>query len=116
MKQLASPSNSKNRNPGIDISVLGSTSRKFLATARTKREHLDSQKDRFPAKESSIKAESSLITLKIMAKSEEKKIPISPCLQLSVRQFKDEYLEDEFQEGKYDARLIWGGKELKNTH
>ena len=114
MKQLASPSSSRNRNTTTDTSVLGSTSRKFLTTARTRREHLESQQDKNAAKREK-KIEKTL-TLKIIAKAEEKKIPLSHALDLTVRQFKDEYLEDEFEEGKYDARLVWGGKELKNTH
>ena len=114
MKQFPPPSTSRNRNQTTDTSVLGSTSRKFLVSARTKREHLESQQDKNPAKKAK-KIEKTL-TLKIIAKAEEKSIPISHTLDLTVRQFKDEYLEDEFEEGKYDARLIWGGKELKNTH
>lgn len=51
-----------------------------------------------------------------MAKNIELTAPLSETTELTVREFKDKYLEEVLDDGKYGCRLIWNGKELKDSH
>jgi len=110
MKTLENPSTA--RKP-TDSSILGSTSRKFLKETGRK---LTVKKDQGKEDGKIVIKEEKNIVLKIIAKQQEKFVPIGKVTHLTVKEFKIEYLEDECEEGKYGARLIWGGKELKDSH
>ena len=56
------------------------------------------------------------LKVRIMTKKIEKSFVLDEVNDLTVRQFKAKHLKEFFEAGKYGARLIWGGKELRDSH
>jgi hypothetical protein len=102
---------------GGDSAILSSTSRKFLKDTGREMVFVKTS-NQFPGSPEEIltRREIKYLTIKIMARQSEKKINRTEIEKLTVKNFKKKFLKEFLEDGQFGARLIWNGKELRNSH
>lgn len=98
----------------LEVISQSSTSRNFLKDSnRTQLSNALQEKSRELISTRELKS----IKFKIMAKQEEFSINLTDEIgEMTVRDFKEKYLEEHLDDGQFGARLIWNGRELRNSH
>lgn len=110
--------NALNKNQ-IDIVSVSSTSRNFLKDSnRTENQESGTNIVEQPQENELISMrEIKAIKFKIMAKQKEFSIHLNEEIgNMTVAEFKNKYFEEYLEDGLYGARLIWNGRELRNSH
>jgi len=100
--------------------ILSSTSRNFLkSTGREMVVNNLKNSTQFPGAPEDVltRREIKSIILKIMTKQQEKKITRNEEIEnMTVKKFKEKFLKNFLADGTFGARLIWNGRELRNSH
>ena len=117
---MQSASKTKVKKVQPESKILASTTRKIIEDSNRDEEEKVKSPTRLPGiSEEALKSyeqQKKFFRLKILKEQKEIEVDFDDGIALTVREFKNQYLEEWLQDGIHGARVIYNGRELKDSH